>query len=245
MATDDFDWSPLGEDFWRRAAESCTYKPSESQLRFACCRHQGLNATESARRSGYQGSDETIRQAGHKASKSTSVGELLSYARAETGTGDDGMVSPKEARRILSRIARRGDHRARIAALDALARLDREEAAANAQPEATLEEQIADIIVSVPESAVGVFLAMSCFHSNRKNIINFPYLKECAPVIAKTYPKEWADWRSKHHQQWRSHLDEMANGVVLEPDALSAAVKAKAPARSALKPINTETTDNA
>src|SRR6516164_8584861 len=101
MPTDDFDWSPLGEDFWRRASESCTHKPSEVQLRFACCRHQGLNQTESARRAGYQGTDETIRTAAHRAAKSTSVNELAAYAKAETGTGDDGVVSAKESRRIL------------------------------------------------------------------------------------------------------------------------------------------------
>jgi len=165
MITDDFDWSP-GEDFWRRAAESCTYKPSEVQLRFAVCRHHGLNATESARRSGYQGDEVTIRQAGHRASKSTSVGELLAYARVETGTGDDGVVSPKEARRILSRIARRGDHRARIAALDALVRLDREEAALTTR-EITWEEALIDVIVCIPDGYVGSFQAMSCFQSNR------------------------------------------------------------------------------
>jgi hypothetical protein len=220
----DFDWTigGLTED--------------ESQLRMACCLHGGLNQSDSARRAGYQGDDVTIRQTGHKAAKSTSVGELLSYAKAETGTGDDGLVSPKEARRILSRIARRGDHRARIAALDALAKLDRDEAAANAKPEASWQEQIADVITSVPESYVGSFLAMSCFHSGTKNITNFPYLDLCAPAIAKTYPKEWASWRSKHHQQWHSFLDEVSSGILLEPDALVAAVKAKAPARSVPQP---------
>jgi hypothetical protein len=234
--SNDFDWTigGLTEDFWRRAAQACTYKPSEAQLRMACCLHAGLNQSDSARRSGYVGNDVTIRQQGHKAAKSTSVNELLAYAKAETGTGDDGMVSPKEARRILSRIARRGDHRARIAALESLAKLDRDEAAANAKPEESIEEQIADIIIILPESAAGAFLALSCFHSNRQNIVNFPYLKECAPVVAKTYPKEWAGWRSKHREQWHPFLDGMAAGPVLEPDALSAAVKAKLPTR----PVN-------
>jgi hypothetical protein len=152
------------------------------------------------------------------------VGELLSYARAETGTGDDGLVGPKEARRILSRIARRGDHRARIAALESLAKLDKDEAAAKAQGDPSIEECVVDIITSVPEYYVGSFLAMSAFHHKTKNIVNFPYLELCAPAIAKTYPKDWASWRADHRAQWHPHLDAAANGAVLEPDALSAAV---------------------
>jgi len=125
MSTDDFDWSPLGESFWRSAAESCQHKPSELQLRFACLKHSGLNATDSARGAGYQANDdEGMRQQGSRAAKTTAVCELLAYAHAETGKGDDGIVSGKEAKRILSRISRKGNNNERIKALEALSRLD-------------------------------------------------------------------------------------------------------------------------
>ena len=68
----DFDWGQLGEDFWRRAAQACTHKPSEVQLRMACCLHAGLNQTESARRAGYVGEGDKLRVIGHRAAKSTS-----------------------------------------------------------------------------------------------------------------------------------------------------------------------------
>ena len=123
--TNSFSFAPLGEKWWRDTAASCTHKPSEIQLRFAG-RHDGLNATEAARRAGYSG-DGKLRGAGSRVLKSTSVQELLAYAFAETGTGDDGVVKGGEARRILSRIARTGDNGSRIKALDSLARIDREE----------------------------------------------------------------------------------------------------------------------
>jgi hypothetical protein len=61
--------------------------------------------------------------------------------------------------------------------------------------ETTLEQDLAAIIAAVPESGAGAFIAMSAFNSTFKNVVNFPFLKECAPVVAKTYPKEWAAWR--------------------------------------------------
>jgi hypothetical protein len=64
--------------------------------------------------------------AGHRANTSTAVLELLSHAHAETGKGDDGVVSGKEARRILSRIARKGNNNERVKALEALSRLEQE-----------------------------------------------------------------------------------------------------------------------
>lgn len=124
-----FSWDPLGEQWWRAAAQSCTHKPSETQLRFAVGRHDGLTAVDAARRAGYSGGGEQIRGAGSRALKSTSVQELLAYAFAETGTGDDGVIKGPEARRILSRIGRTGDNSARIKALELLSKLDREEQA--------------------------------------------------------------------------------------------------------------------
>lgn len=127
--TNNFSWDPLGEKWWRAAAESCTHKPTEAQLRFSVCRHDGLTAVDAARRAGYRGNGEQIRGAGSRALKSTSVQELLAYAFAETGTGDDGVIKGPEARRILSRIGRTGDNSARIKALESLSKLDRDERA--------------------------------------------------------------------------------------------------------------------
>src|SRR5262249_17226352 len=68
----------------------------------------------------------TIRQAGHRASKSTAVMNLLALAKAESGEGDDGVVTGAEAKRILSRLARGSDPNIRIKALESLARMERD-----------------------------------------------------------------------------------------------------------------------
>src|SRR5262245_12342470 len=127
----DFDWSPLGEGFWTEAA--ATVGATSLQARFAACRHRGMTATGSARASGYSGDKVSIRQAGHRAAKSTAVMNLLALAKAESGEGPDGVVTGVEAKRILSRLARGSDPNVRIKALESLARMDREarEAAAN------------------------------------------------------------------------------------------------------------------
>src|SRR5262249_54617096 len=126
----DFDWSPLGEAFWTEAAGTVGATPL--QAKFACCRHRGMTATGSARASGYSGDKVSIRQAGHRAAKSTAVMNMLSLARAQTGEGPDGVVTGAEAKRILSRLARGSDPNVRIKALESLARMDRDEREASA-----------------------------------------------------------------------------------------------------------------
>ena len=71
--------------------------------------------------------DNSIRQAGSRAAKSTAVMNLLALAQAEQAGGDDGTVGPAEARRILSRLARGSDPSVRICAVELLAKLERED----------------------------------------------------------------------------------------------------------------------
>jgi len=129
--TIEFDWSPLGEAFWTEAASTVGATPL--QAKFACCRHRGMTAAGSARASGYSGDKVSIRQAGHRAAKSTAVLNMLSLARAQTGEGPDGVVTGAEAKRILSRLARGSDPNVRIKALESLARMDRDEREASAE----------------------------------------------------------------------------------------------------------------
>jgi hypothetical protein len=239
MSTDDFDWSPLGESFWRSAAESCQHKPSELQLRFACLKHSGLNATDSARGAGYQANDdEGMRQQGSRAAKTTAVCERLAYAHAETGKGDDGIVSGKEAKRILSRISRKGNNNERIKALEALSRLDQVEAAASAnQPEESPEQSLAFIIAAVPTQGLGAYLALCSFVAAGGPVCNFPFIAEIAPTIARNYPGGWAKWTAKGHMT--DFLCKLADAPVLSDDELVAAVRAK------LGPVKTLETGNA
>jgi hypothetical protein len=130
--TKEFDWSPLGSGFWEEAKKTIT-GASDMQVRFACCRHRGMTAVGSAKAAGYSGDADSIRQAGSRAAKSTAVMNLLALAQAEQAGGDDGTVSPQEARRILSRLARGSDPSVRIRAVELLAKLEREDREFRAQ----------------------------------------------------------------------------------------------------------------
>src|SRR5207248_4254874 len=109
-----------------------------------------------------------------------------------------------------------------------------------AQPEESLEEQLYSVIALIPQDEAGAFLAMSAFESKVGSVINFKFLRECAPAIAKRYPRPWMEWRNKNHS-FSKFLDEMANGPLLQGHDLVAAVKAKLPSRpAATKPTEAD-----
>jgi hypothetical protein len=63
-------------------------------------------------------------------------------------------------------------------------------------------------------------------------LINYPYLAETAPIVARYYPTEWMRWRQKESggTAWvQQFLDKMAAGAVLEDEALAVAVRGKPP----------------
>jgi hypothetical protein len=98
------------------------------------------------------------------------------------------------------------------------------------RPEESAEEQMAAIICSVPESGLGAFLAMSCFRSSTGNLVNFPFLAECLPIVSQNFASEYQKWRAKENAKWvHDFLDQQAAGPLLEGDQLSAAVKRKVP----------------
>jgi hypothetical protein len=90
-----------------------------------------------------------FRQAGSRAAKTTAVMNLLALAKAANG-GDDGTVSPAEARRILSRLARGSDPNVRIKALESLSKLERDERTAAPHEEATPEQMARRLVELVP-----------------------------------------------------------------------------------------------
>jgi hypothetical protein len=154
MTTDEIDWEPLGEAWWREAGAAC--HATEQQIVFALHRHKGMTATGAARAASYAGDDTTIRQAGHRASHSTAVTGLLSMAKAETGQGPDGNVTLVEAKQILSRLARGSDPNVRIKAIETLAKIEREERELNmreAENGTDLRSQYDEIAKISPELA--------------------------------------------------------------------------------------------
>jgi hypothetical protein len=222
----EFSWGSLGEQWWRAAAEACDHKPTEEQLRFAVCRHDGLTAADSAARAGYVGEGQRIRQAGSRAAQSTSVKELLAYVFAETGVGDgdEGVVKSGEAKRILSRIARKGDNNARIKSLEALAKLDRDELAARSRDdgpsdpiESTRQLLVAGGIFSAP-------LVTEMWFNSAGDVTLAPHFEVLGPFVARRCPELWSKYRApllKRAEHFRG--DEREQRYLEAFDAIGAA----------------------
>jgi hypothetical protein len=162
-----------------------------------------------------------MRQAGSRADRSAAVQELLAYAHAETGTGSDGVVKTGEAKRILSRIARKGDNNARIKALESLAKIDRDELAATQQEYADDPAETARAIICALPSLHGPALAVGMWFDAYKQIDNFPFLRQVAPLLANKLPEEWQRWRGSRANPY---LDGIASGPLLSPDEIIAAL---------------------
>jgi hypothetical protein len=111
----DFDWSPLGEEFWRNAGE--TAKATPVQVRFACLLHNTMKA--SAALAGYKGTSDQMKQHGSRAAQTVAVKTMLAMAVGEDG-GDkvSEYVDRDEARKILSALARRGDATTKLRAVE-------------------------------------------------------------------------------------------------------------------------------
>jgi hypothetical protein len=216
----EFDWSPLGEAWWRDAAGACG--ASDKQAKFACLRHRGMTAVGAARGAGYGGEGASIRQLGSRTAKSPAVLNLLAMAAAEAGGGTDGTVDTPEAKRILSRLARGSDPNVRIKALDSLAKLEERERESNTSEDpGDLNEIVRRTVLALPAS-LGPALAVGMWFEWLGDIEGFPFLREVAPLLAHDLPEEWARWRG---DKPNPRLDELAAGPVLSSDELVAALR--------------------
>ena len=150
-------------------------------------------------------------------------------AAAEAGTVESQYTVAEAKLKVGNLVKHSRDALIVFKGTEVLARLERDEAEANAQPEESLEQTLAALICSVPESGVGAFLSLAAFHSNAGNLVNHPFLRQTAPLVARNFPNEWAAWRAKHRDSWQVFLDEVAAGPVLEGEELARAVKSKVP----------------
>ena len=188
------DCSPLGETFWSEAGATCG--ATSLQVRFACCRHRGMTAAGAARAAGYSGDDDSIRQAGSRAAKSTAVMNLLALATAESGGGDDGVVGPGEARRILSRLARGSDPNVRIKALDSLQKIEERQRAERLKDdgpsdpiETTRQLLVAGGIYSAP------FVTEMWFKAAH-DVTLMPHFELLGSFVARRCPELWSKYRA-------------------------------------------------
>jgi hypothetical protein len=192
--SEDFDWSPLGEAFWSEAQKTCG--ATDMQVRFSVCRHRGMTAVGAARASGYSGDADSIRQAGHRAAKSTAVMNMLALAQAEAAGGDDGTVTPAEARRILSRLARGSDPSVRIKALENLGKMDREQREREGPPKRVEPGDDIRFLLGIGTSGLHMVACMFCDvitkDGPRINLTGaLPLFDRIAPNIAQEWPELW------------------------------------------------------
>jgi hypothetical protein len=239
-SSDDF-WKPFGESTWRDLA--ATAGASELQLKFSVARFNGATAARAAAIAGYSGTRDELRRAGYSAVRSAAVTALLELA--ETNAPEAAGLTDEEVAAKVAKLVRSPDPQISLKACELHDRRKQRQAELNRdKPDESLAEQLYSIIALVPHEEVGAFLAMSAFESKAGNIVNFRFLRECAPAISKRYAKAWQEWRNKDHR-WTKFLDEVASGPLLEGHDLVAAVKGKLPARLTVNPSNAEATDNA
>jgi hypothetical protein len=216
-----FEWGSLGESWWRENGAAC--RATETQIKYACSRHQGANKSRSATLAGYSGSPEALRSTGVRAEGSKGVEDLLVLAAASEGGDIDGPATDAEIDRKLTKLIRSPDGAISLKAIEArdkrLAVAQR--AAARSQEEdADPLEALAGFIRALPD-ACGAVLAAGMWFDKTGRIDSFPFLKQCAPILAQQCPDHWRRWCGGAPNP---RLDAMAAGPVLMPEQLIAAV---------------------
>jgi hypothetical protein len=235
----------LGEAWWVKAGEEVRATPQ--QVKFAAARYNGATRAKAAALGGYRGDAQGLRSAGSRVDDTDTVKALIALAAAtEAGTSYDQYTVAQAKLKVGNLVKHSRDPLIVFKGTEVLSRLERDEAEANVQPEPSVEEALYEVIASIPEGHVGAFFALSAFNSNCGGLTNFQFLRECAPVIARDYPKEWSQLVAKQREDWRPRIEEAAKGPVLEGDSLINAVKARLWAKNVLspKPSNAEISDN-
>jgi hypothetical protein len=104
---EQFLWGELGEAFWRENGASC--RATETQIKYACSRHQGANKSKAAALAGYKGTPEALRSQGVRAEGTQAVDALLTLAAAAESPGDEDTVTEKQIDRKLAKLIKSPD----------------------------------------------------------------------------------------------------------------------------------------
>jgi hypothetical protein len=205
---DDFDWQPLGRDWWLEVAKSVG--ADERQLKFACSKFKSCSHTEAARRAGYgDGDGEAAKQAGYRLSRTRVVTTLLALASAECRGGPDGAVDSKEARAILSGLARSSDPSIRIRACEAIQRMDNAERELGTarDDDGMADWRVVRDVLLMPSHMRGELAAGFALSLVPLAMSRWPMLHDLAPVVRKTWPEVWERLLSRQSRPMRSELD--------------------------------------
>jgi hypothetical protein len=86
-------------------------------------------------------------------------------------------------------------------------------------------------------------MSMGVWYNGAKSVATFPFLKECAPIVQKNFPEEWARFRfAVKRRDEAEYLDKCADGKVIDGDHLVSAVQSAAASSTRHRPSK-EATD--
>ena len=204
----EFDWSPLGESWWRYKHRAT--KATAQQTKFACARYRGCSATEAARQSGYSGGtdNEHIRTSASRALRSKSVENLLVLAAAE-GSPRRALVSDDEVHQKLSDMINSGDPATALRATEQRAKMKAHEAERGRGEEwdgLSQERWVRDLLlvpnhVNRADVAAGILLLMGC------GLRNAPLFHDVVPMVKEEWPEVFNKLYAKGNDSNRAEID--------------------------------------
>jgi hypothetical protein len=204
MAEEVFTYGALGESWW--AAAGAELKASAELVKFACARHQGASAAAAARLAGIKGTAVSIRQAGYRMLRTTTVSNLLALAAAED-SGIAGGITATEIDAKLAKMIRSPDHNISIRAIESHAR--REAVRRDLQPveEEDVPEETLSMLFTSCRTIEAVLLCyaemMLCGNPGKYNRIGVgfgchsPMMAEMIPHLAHRFPEQWKVYRAE------------------------------------------------
>jgi hypothetical protein len=124
MTDDNFDWGPLGQDWWMEAMETC--RATLNQAKFSCARHSGATRTKAAELAQYAATDnQGLRTAGSRADDTKAVQDMLTMASAASVAVTDDPYTVAQARQKIGRMVKTSlDPNTVIKGTELLAKLD-------------------------------------------------------------------------------------------------------------------------
>src|SRR5712692_7900743 len=193
MGEEAFSYGGLGERWWTEAGE--TLGASPELVRFAASRHQGASAAAAARLAGITGTAVSIRQAGYRMLRTTTVSNLLSLAAAED-SGIAGGIGATEIDAKLAKMIRSPDAGISIRAIEAHGKREAAQLARGLeQRPQELDEVATDLLEMQPDERGAVLVWILLGYRKQppgdRAMFAEPLLGDLAPHVAGAFPDLW------------------------------------------------------
>jgi hypothetical protein len=223
----DFKWPERPwphRDWWlTRAAE---LELSEQKARFAAALAQ-LGPRQNSLAAKLAGAD-WDRMISFRQARSVGVTRLIKEAE-EMKAGSRPLLTEAEIDNRIDGMCRSPDHNAASRGIQLREQRQATQRSLDSRP-LNIEREILSLISALPDNGTGAFLALTVFRNKTGNVSNFPFLRECAPTVAKHFSADWQKWCSDDSGlRMPEFLNSVAAGPVLDGQELVAALYAKSP----------------